>query len=126
MKLLTILFMMNQFAQVAFADGNICVETIKGTLCANTNSIQDSSMKHQAYEVSEFTLNGSKIVLSKDFSARFLCHAFRPGAINPRPQLPFGLSKTTKKVVTRWTMYTNGDCRPTFGDALVGVDCDED
>jgi len=117
---------MNQFLTPAFATGITCVDTIHGKLCGSTNSIQDSSMKHFAYEVNELTLNGYKIVLSKDFSAKFLCSALKPGAINPRPQLPFGYSKTTKKVVVRWTMYSNNDCRPTYKDSVVSVDCYED
>jgi hypothetical protein len=126
MKTAALLLMISLFGNTAHADKRMCVDTIHGKLCGNVVYFQDSSMKHFAYGVQKFTLDETKIVLSKDFSAKFLCHAFAPNSINPRPQLPLGMSKTTKKEVIRWTTYSNGDCRPTYGNALVQVDCYSD
>jgi hypothetical protein len=108
------------------AEKVMCVDSIHGKLCGTVVYFQDSSMKHFSYGVKDFTLNNRSFVLSKDFSSKFICSAFRPDGINTRPQLPFGLSKITKKVVVRWTTYSNGDCRPTYDDALVEVDCYSD
>ncbi len=126
MKTLITIFTMSLLSTVAAASERICVDTIHGNLCAKKESFQDSSMKHFAYGINEFTLNDRKIVLSKDFSAKFICRAFDPNGINPRPQLPFGLAKMTEKVVIGHTIFSNGDCRPIYGDNLVEVDCYSD
>ncbi len=110
-------------SSMAFASENTCVDSIHGKLCGTVYSIQDSSMNHQAYGIKDFTIDDRKLVLAKDFSAKFLCRAFRPEAVNARPQLPFRLSMVTKKVVVRWTQYANGNCKGTYGDALQEISC---
>lgn len=107
----------------ASASESMCVDTIHGKLCGTVYSIQDSRMDHVAYGIKNFTIDDSKVVMAKDYSAKFLCRAFKPNHENQRPQLPFRLSMVTEKVVTRWTTYANGDCRATYGDALKDISC---
>jgi hypothetical protein len=114
------------FPLAAKASTRTCVDTIHGQLCANYVSIQDSQMNHHAYEIRDFELANRRYTMSKDFSAKFICSAFAPNSTHTRPQLPFGYSKITKKVVTRWTTYSNGDCRPFYADALIAVECYSD
>ena len=125
MKKLILMFVV-LFPLPSLAEKVLCVDSIHGKLCGKIVYFQDSNMKHVSYGVQEFTLNDRSLVLSKDFSSKFICSAFRPEGINTRPQLNFGLSKITKKVVVRWTSYSNGDCRPTYADGLVEVDCYSD
>lgn len=126
MKILKLTLMIALFPIKVFAAERTCVNTIHGNLCGAVVSIQDTHSNHYAYGIHDFTLNDRQLVLSKDFSSKFLCRAFAEGSINPRPQLPFGYSKTTNKVVIQWTTYSNGDCRPTYADALISIDCYSD
>jgi hypothetical protein len=108
---------------MANASDNTCVDSIHGKLCGTVYSIQDSNMNHMVYGIKDFTLDDSKIIIAKKFSAKFLCRAFMPNAENQRPQLPFRLSMVTEKVVIRWTTYANGDCKGTYADSIKEISC---
>ena len=123
MKRLLITSALLIISSLANASENTCVDSIHGKLCGTVFYIQDSSMDHTAYEIKDFTLDGSKIVIAKKFSAKFLCRAFMPNAENQRPQLPFRLSIITEKVAIRWTTYANGDCRATYADSIKEISC---
>lgn len=111
-----IMFVLVIFPSLSFASGKeVCVQMSRheSRLCAEIDSIQDSSMDHLASLVSKFRYeDGGGWIPFMRYTAREICREFisaaYPNATNIRPEAPFGLSKEAGTV---WVMHSNGNCK---------------